>query len=169
MSVSIGAAGDPVVFREQVLPSDRESVRRIVDSTGVFHQAEVDVAVELVEQHLQQGAASGYYFVFAERGGQTAGYACFGPIACTASSYDLYWIAVDKSCQNQGLGRLLLEESQRRIEKQGGRRVYVDTSGRDQYLPTRTFYEKSGYRREATLADFYAPGDDKVIYLKVLC
>ena len=51
----------------------------------------------------------------------------------------------------------------RRIQA-GGRRVYVETSGRAQYEPTRRFYEACGYAREAVLTDFYAPGDDKVIY-----
>jgi hypothetical protein len=46
--------------------------------------------------------------------------------------------------------------------------VYVETSGRRDYAPTRAFYERAGYRPEARLADFYAPGDDKWIYVKPL-
>jgi hypothetical protein len=46
--------------------------------------------------------------------------------------------------------------------------VYIDTSGRAQYASTRAFYEKNGYVCEARLKDFYAPGDDRVIYSKVL-
>ena len=54
------------------------------------------------------------------------------------------------------------------IVKAGGTRVYVDTSSRKQYAPTRTFYERVGYSKDALLEDFYAPGDGKVIYVKVL-
>ena len=50
----------------------------------------------------------------------------------------------------------------------GARRVYVDTSSRSQYEPTRAFYLACGYAREAFLADFYAPGDGKVIFVKAL-
>jgi len=50
----------------------------------------------------------------------------------------------------------------------GARRVYADTSARPQYAPTRAFYEASGYAPTAFLEDFYAPGDGKVIYVKVL-
>jgi hypothetical protein len=46
--------------------------------------------------------------------------------------------------------------------------MYVDTSGRAQYAPTRAFYEHMGYERAAVLEDFYAPGDAKVIYSKIL-
>ncbi|MGH7286410.1 MAG: hypothetical protein ACREI8_00100, partial [Myxococcota bacterium] len=46
--------------------------------------------------------------------------------------------------------------------------VYVETSGRRDYEPTRAFYERAGYVAEARLADFYAPGDDKIVYVKAL-
>ncbi|NUQ64972.1 MAG: GNAT family N-acetyltransferase [Pirellulales bacterium] len=163
------ASTDPLTFRTTVSPDDRRVVRSLVESTGFFNPAEVDVAVELVEEHLAKGAAaSGYWFVFAERGGRAIGYACYGPIAGTQASHDLFWIAVDRSCQAAGIGRLLLGEVERRIYEHGGRRVYIETSNRDQYVPTRTFYERCDYLREAILRDFYAPGDDKAIYVKVL-
>jgi ribosomal protein S18 acetylase RimI-like enzyme len=155
-------------LRCQVCPADREVVRRIVSSTGFFRPDEVDVAVELVDERLGRGDASGYFFVFAEQSTRTIGYSCYGPIACTVASYDLYWIAVEKSCQGQGLGRRLLEDAESRIRRAGGRRIYLDTSGRPQYATTRAFYEHFGYQRVATLKDFYDTGDDKVIYAKEL-
>jgi ribosomal protein S18 acetylase RimI-like enzyme len=39
---------------------------------------------------------------------------------------------------------------------------------KDQYEPTRRFYERCGYRKEAELPHFYAPNDAKIIYLKIL-
>ena len=162
--------GDPLGWslRQEVTPADREVVRAIVTSTGFFHPYEVEVAVELVEERLAKGAQSGYQFLFAEREGVVQGYACYGPIACTQASYDLFWIAVEPSARGQGLGRMLLAESEARIRQAGGLRVYAETSNRPHYAPTRRFYERSGYRREAVLKDFYAPGDDKAIYVKVL-
>jgi D-alanine-D-alanine ligase len=155
-------------FRYKATASDRGAVKSVVESTGFFSGAEADVAVELVDERLAKGAASGYEFVFAERDGRLCGYVCYGLIACTVASFDLYWIAVDKACQREGLGRKLLEESERLIREQGGRRVYIETSNRGQYAPTRAFYERCGYHCEAVLADFYAPGDDKVIFVKAL-
>ena len=156
-----------VTLRQTVEPADRDYVRAIVESTGMFRPDEVDVAVELVDEQLAKGEPSGYFFVFAELDDQVIGYACYGPIACTVSSFDLYWIAVHQDQQGQGLGRRLLEESEKLIRKAGGTRIYIDTSGRSQYEPTRRFYERCGYAVKATLADFYAPGDDRVIFAKV--
>jgi ribosomal protein S18 acetylase RimI-like enzyme len=169
MNTEATVTQDRWTFRETVSADDRYRVRSIVESTGFFNPAEVDIAVELVDEHLAKGAAaSGYWFLFAQRGDRTLGYACYGPIAGTQASYDLFWIAVDRTSQSAGIGRLLLRESEKRIQQQGGRRVYVETSSRQQYVPTRAFYERCGYTREAVLPDFYAPGDDKVIYVRVL-
>jgi GNAT superfamily N-acetyltransferase len=64
--------------------------------------------------------------------------------------------------------RMLIEAVERQVAAKGGERIYIDTSGRDQYQPTRAFYERNGFCCEARLKDFYSPGDDRVIYVKSL-
>ncbi|MGB5984087.1 MAG: GNAT family N-acetyltransferase [Desulfobacterales bacterium] len=155
-------------WRDTLEPQDSERIRRLVTVTGFFNPEEIGVAVELVSERLAKGSVSGYFFVMAEHYGQLVGYTCFGPIAGSANSFDLYWIAVHPEFQRRGLGRRLIKETERRIRKAGGRRIYVDTSQRAEYTSTRIFYEECGYRLEATLEDFYAPGDGKAIYLKTL-
>lgn len=157
-----------VVLRYEVRPKDRETVRRLVESTGVFSSVEVDVAVELVDDRLKRGVQSDYRFVFAELDDHTVGYTCYGPIALTAASFDLYWIAVDKELHGRKLGRLLLDRTEELIREAGGRQVYIETSNKQQYTPTRGFYLRCGYEQAALLKDFYGPEDDKVIYAKVL-
>lgn len=157
-----------LVFRYEASPSDMQAVGEIVSSTGFFNPAEVDIAVELVEDRLAFGDASGYFFVFAEEAGRVLGYTSYGPIAGTAESFDLYWIAIHRDQQSRGLGRVLMSETERMIRQTGGGRVYAETSGRPHYEPTHIFYERLGFSRETQLKDFYAPGDDKVFYVKVL-
>lgn len=153
-------------LRSEVAQADVEAIRQIVLSTGLFRPGEVDVAGELVESRLAKGAASGYEFVLAEERGQFVGYACFGRNTLTLRSWDLYWIAVAKPQQGRGLGGQLLAEVQRRIAAAGGGRVYIETSARDDYRSTRGFYERYGYVLEAKLADYYAPGDSKAIFVR---
>jgi len=157
-----------ITFREEPRPSDAAAVRSIVDSTGFFRPDEVDVAVELVQERLAKGPASGYHFVFAERGGEVLGYTCYGPIACTLHSYDLFWIAVRNDARGMGLGKQLMERTESRIAEMGGQRVYAETSSTPRYEPTRGFYLRCGYIEAAFLEDFYAPGDGRVTYLKVV-
>jgi len=140
----------------------------LVQATGFFTHAELQIAEELAQERLSRGSASGYHFVLAGQGDSLIGYACYGPIACTLSSYDIYWIAVQPELQGGGLGRRLIEKTERRIRENGGTRIYVETSQRAQYKGTRAFYNRLGYRREAVIPDFYAPGDGKVILCKVL-
>ncbi|HOJ58650.1 MAG TPA: GNAT family N-acetyltransferase [bacterium] len=157
-----------LLFRETPRPDDIENVRRIVESTGFFHPEEVQIATELVEERLAKGMASGYFFLFADWEGRTLGYSCYGPIAGTAASYDLYWIAVHHEFRGQGIGKLLLRRSEEAVAGAGGRRIYIETSSTAQYQSTRAFYLNCGYKQEAVLEDFYRPGDSKVIYCKVL-
>jgi ribosomal protein S18 acetylase RimI-like enzyme len=159
---------DQPTFRYVATPNDPANIRRIVESTGFFSAAEVDVAVELVDERLAKGDASGYHFIFAEAAGESMGYACYGEIACTVGSYDLYWIAVDAQHQGRGLGRALVAESERQIAARGGRRIYIETSNRPQYEPTRQFYLRCDYTIAAILPDFYNVGDDKVILVKAI-
>ncbi len=155
-----------LTLREAARPTDREAIRGLLKATRFFRADEIDVAVELVETRLGQGESSGYDFLIAEREGTIVGYACYGPIACTIGSFDVYWIAVDPTWQGQGVGGWLLAEVERRIGALGGRLIYIETSGRPQYAPTRSFYQRCGYDIAATLKDFYDRGDDKVIWSK---
>lgn len=155
-------------YRTEVDQKDPERIRRLVEITGFFSGAELDVAVELVRERLARGPECGYHFLFAEHYGRLIGYTCYGPIPCTAGSFDIYWIAVHPDFHRRGIGRGLVEETEKLIRAAGGSRIYVDTSQRIQYASTRAFYERCGYRLETVLTDFYASGDGKAIYCKSL-
>lgn len=167
----------PALYRDHPLPSDCSAVRQMAEGTGFFRPDEVDVAVELIEERLAKGDESGYSFFFAEKvdrgdevggSGMPAGYVCYGPTPCTIGSFDLYWIVVAKGNQGGGIGLELMRRAEEAARILGGRNMYVETSGKDLYLPTRKFYEKAGYAVAATLPDFYDLCDDKVIYHKKL-
>jgi D-alanine-D-alanine ligase len=155
-------------FREEVRPEDRKAIGRLVRATGFFSEEEIGIAVEVAEERLASSDASGYFFLFAEEGDRLLGYACFGPIPGSVHSFDLYWIAVDPQEQGRGIGRMIMAAAERLMAGRGARRIYADTSSRPQYEPTRSFYLACGYLEAAFLADFYAPGDGKVIFVKPL-
>ena len=155
-------------LREELTPKDAARIHALAAVTGFFTAEEAAIAQELAEERLTRGAASGYHFLLAEEAGELLGFACFGPIPCTRGAYDLYWIVVRPDRQGGGLGRLLLTAAEARIAAAGGRRVYIDTSSRPQYAPTRAFYRACGFREEALLAGFYDQGDGKTIFCKVL-
>jgi ribosomal protein S18 acetylase RimI-like enzyme len=155
-------------FRYEPVPDDVEAIRDLVAATGFFREDEVKIAVELVQERLEKGPASGYCFVLASRAGRLAGYGCYGPIPCTVAGYDIYWIAVAPEFQGKGLGQILLTKMEQLITEAGGCTIYVETASQQKYAPTQAFYERCGYSMAATLPDFYSPGDAKIIYSKPL-
>ena len=168
LAVLRGETRPSLRFRGAPMDRDRAAVRDLTSATGFFSDEEVDVAVELIEARLAQGLASGYRFLFAERDGRLDGYVCYGPIALTQSSFDLYWIAVRPDAQRAGLGRRLMDAAEVQACALGATALYVETSSRPQYVPTRAFYRRLGYRPAAELPDFYGPGDGQVIFAKRL-
>ena len=155
----------------------RNRIREILDATSVFRDEEVAVALELFDETFAAGPArapydpgdgvANYEFVGSfNREGQLIGYVCYGATPGTDRVYDLYWIATHPAFQGEGAGTQLLDEVERRLRQREARLLVVETSSRADYAATRRFYEARGYIRAATVTDFYAPGDDRVIYTK---
>ncbi|MGZ5916841.1 MAG: GNAT family N-acetyltransferase, partial [Methyloceanibacter sp.] len=155
-------------WRSAVMPHDVGRIRSLVAGTGFFNAAEVDIAAELVSERLAKGIRSGYHFILAERGSGLVAYACYGLIEGTQGSFDLYWIAVAPEEQRKGLGPQVFARAEAAMRKAGAKHIYADTSTSDRYAGTRGFYRRMGFHEEARLADFYGPGDGKVIYVKTL-
>ena len=159
---------DRVGYRTRPKAADLRALRRLVESTGVFHRQERAVALELLEARLTRGPKSGYSFFFAERRGELLGYAAWGDAPLTQRTFDLYWIVVAPAAQGQGIGRTLLEQVERAVGARGGGNLYIETSSRSAYSRTRRFYRDAGYAQVARLRDYYAPGDHKVMFCKAI-
>jgi ribosomal protein S18 acetylase RimI-like enzyme len=157
-----------LLYRTEPTTADAIAIEKLVSETGFFTTEEVAIARELVDERLAKGAASGYEFLLADLNGSLVGYSCYGHIAGTDQSYDLYWIAVSPQQQRSGIGRKILAETEAVIAQSTNARIYIETSGKPQYQPTQAFYEKNGYVLEARLVDFYRVDDDKLIYVKAI-
>lgn len=153
------------------MPRDRERIAAITRGVGVFHESEVPVALEVFDgATLGAGSAAtepDYTALGADVEGRLVGWICWGPTPCTSGTYDLYWMAVDPAVQHGGVGTALLAEMERRLAGRA-RLIVVETAGRAAYAATRAFYRGRGYRTTARIPDFYAPGDDLVVYTKSL-
>jgi len=58
--------------------------------------------------------------------------------------------------------------AEKEIRRAGGRLAVAETAGQPEYEPTRRFYARQGYTAASRVKDFYAPGNDKVIFTKPL-
>ena len=157
-----------IYIRSRMEASDGEGVVRLCRKAGNFTTEEIALAEELFQTRQEKGRASGYFFLFAQEQERVLGYACHGPVPCTDSSWDLYWLVVDPSAQRRGVGSLLMNQVESEVVRRGGASVYVDTSSRSDYQPARGLYRRLGYAEVAELTDFYRPGDHKIIFRKRL-
>ncbi len=152
-------------------PADRSAIEEMVVSSGRFNAEEIATALELVDEALERGEASGYFFAVLEEEGQKSsirGYACYGPTPLTQGVYDLYWIVVGPSAQRKGYGRRLLEFVEKDVAGRGGRMLLIETSSQESYGGTVRFYQRAGYDLAARIKNFYRLGDDKLIFSKNL-
>lgn len=138
----------------------------ILAATGAFSDAEISVALELLELVANDPGQQDYEVAVAEAGEQVAGYVLFGPVPLTEGTYDLYWIAVDPGQQGGGVGRRLMKHVEEQVRNKGGRLLCLETSSQGGYLRTREFYQQAGYAEESRIRDFYQPGDDRLTYVK---
>lgn len=145
-----------------------ETLVALTEATGFFHADEVEIVREMFEDFAKNPEADEYlWIVYRDApGGPPLGYACYGPASMAVGTYDLYWIAVDKTKQDKKIGSALLKYIEEDLKRRSARQLYIETSDKPQYAPTRAFYERRGYTLVAHFKDYYAVDDGKVIYFK---
>src|SRR6478672_1224770 len=155
-----------------LVAADRSGVFRILENAGNFTPEEVATALELIDEWLELGEHSGYLTyvleTVTEGASEVLGYVSFGPTPLTESTYDLYWIAVDKSKHRGGVGKKLMKFTEEEITRRGGKLLLIETSSQETYGGTIQFYERTGYELVGKIKEYYKPGDDKLIFVKRL-
>ncbi|MDZ4247554.1 MAG: GNAT family N-acetyltransferase [Dehalococcoidia bacterium] len=151
-----------------MVKKDKPSLVGILKDTPEFKPSEVAVAVEVIDSYLSDPEKSGYYVLVAELGSAVVGYICFGPTPMTECTWDLYWEAVDRKLQGQGIGSTLTRAAEDAIKKADGKLAVIETSSSEGYEKTLRFHFSQGYEINSRITDFYAPGDDRLILLKKL-
>jgi len=152
-----------ILIRELV-PEDRKAVEEALSQCAAFNDEEIRIALELFDA----GILGEYCLLGAETGAGMQGYICLGKASLTQSTWYIYWLCVHPLAQGNGLGRALQRAGEEFVRSQNGQRLVLETSGRADYGRARRFYESAGYARVGHIPDFYRPGDDCVIYSKVV-
>jgi ribosomal protein S18 acetylase RimI-like enzyme len=147
---------------------DKPRITEILRGTPEFKPFEVTVAEELIDCYLEDTLNSGYHILVAHVDSTVAGYICYGPAPLTEGTWDIYWVAVAREKQGQGIGGALMKSAEKEIVKSKGRLSIIETSSTSAYEKTRHFHVSQGYQIVACIPDFYTPGDDKLILQKRL-
>ena len=150
-------------------PEEFDALVKLATDTGMFKKLEVKILGELLHDWQASLAKEGHICcTLKESDGTPIGFVYHAPAVMTKGTWHLYWLVVDKNAQGRGLGKRMVRYAEADARKRGGHHLLAETSGTARYASTRTFYDKVGYTVEARVRDFYAPGDDQVIYRKDL-
>lgn len=152
----------PIRWRRIVHDGDAERIRALVAATGAFDAEEQEIAGTVVETTL--AGTETYRFLLAERDGELLGYTCFDRIPLSRVSFDLYWIAVRPEDQGTGLAGELVARTASFCKGKGGTQLFAEAASRPAHAQARAFLLRAGFAEAARLADFYEPGDARIIY-----
>jgi ribosomal protein S18 acetylase RimI-like enzyme len=150
------------------LPTDTPALKALTAGTGVFKEHEVEVLQEVLDEYHNRDAHSQHVAIVAEDEGRVVGYAYYAPDIMTDRTWSLYWIAVARDIQAKGVGSGIMRHVEDDVRRRNGRLLLLETTSLPHSELTRRFYKKQGYAIAGTVKDFYADGDDMVIFRKRL-
>jgi GNAT superfamily N-acetyltransferase len=157
------------VISEGINLKERIRIEEILRSTEYFYEFEIQTALEIADATISEGMEkSGYYWLKVTDEDGIAAFANYGKNAFSTHSWDLYWIAVHQASRHKKLGSALLKAVEDDVIRRNGKILWIETSGRPLYASTEGFYKRNGYELQASLKDFYGPGDPKQVYAKIL-
>jgi ribosomal protein S18 acetylase RimI-like enzyme len=150
------------------VPADTPALVSLAEGTGVFKPLEIVALREVLDDYHSDNEAIGHRSITFEQDGNILGFAYYAETAMTDRNWHLYWIAVSKDTQARGVGGQLLKYVEDDIRRLNGRQLLIETSSLPHYELTRKFYLKHGYQQVCVQPDYYAEGDDMVVFRKKL-
>ncbi len=148
--------------------NDRAQLVAIIENTNNFSEEEKKVAVELIDEAIANPNHEYYNVFVSENENKIDGYHCVGKRALTDGVFDLFWIVVESSTQNKGIGKQLLDHSENFVKESNGRWILAETSSKDSYNATRNFYMRNKYSIVSQIKDFYSVNDNLIVFGKYI-
>ncbi len=142
---------------------DLSRVAYLVDTNEMFPSEMLD---EMTQPYFDGHLDANRWIVFDHSG--VDGVAYYVPEQLTEGTWNLLLIAVCPDQHGKGIGSQLMRFVENELTRDKVRVLLVETSGMPEFERTRGFYDMLGYDREARIRDYYAAGDDKVIFRKAL-
>ena len=149
-------------------PEDAAAVVDLVVQAEMFSADEAGLVEGMLADYFGGNADGGHACVIDEEEDGTLGVAYYQPKPAADRVWDLTMIAVRPDRQGRGRGSAMLRGVEEDLRARGQRLLLVETSGTPQYERTREFYARCGYEQEARVRDYWAKGDDLVVFRKAL-
>lgn len=141
---------------------DLPAVKSVIDATGLFPSEMLD---EMTAGYLADTDDQSIWLI--DGGERPIAIAHCAPERMTQGTWNLLLIAVHPAWQRQGRGAALIRQVEALVAAREARLLLVETSGLPEFARTRAIYPRCGFVEVARIADFYQPGEDKVVFRKI--
>ena len=143
--------------------TDKAALLSIVKNSGQFDEAGLAHVEQTLESHL---GGEGESLWLTADDGEPVGVAYCAPEPVTQGTWNLLMLWTRKDKEGQGHGAALISHIEQALADRSCRLLIVETSGLPEFENARAFYGKSEFSQEARIRDFFAAGDDKLVYTK---
>ncbi len=154
----------PMQEIRNVIKADIPSIKNILDTIELFPS---EMLEDMMSNYFNNPETEDIWFTSIEDDEPIAFGFC-APEKLTDGTYNLYAIGIRADIQGKGIGKSMMAYIEQELKQKGHRILIVETSGTDDFEPTRKFYENLNFTKEAVIRDYWEEGDDKVIYWKKL-
>ncbi|MDJ0653846.1 MAG: GNAT family N-acetyltransferase [Xanthomonadales bacterium] len=143
------------------VPADIPAIRHVLQDTALFPS---ELLEELIHPFFHDDSHGEHWFVHDSDREGVIGFGFVRPEPLADGTWNLVAIGVRNHMQGRGVGAAMMRYVEEHLADQ--RVLIVETSSVPEYARTRRFYSNLGFAHEATIRDYWAAGDDKVIFWK---
>ena len=162
MALAFATKGIEMVIRPIEHP-DIEPLLTMLHTSGQFDDAGLAHVRETLNTYFA-GGSDDLWFSADQQG--LAGVAYCAPEVMTHGTWNVLMLWISPAHQRQGVGQALMGHIERALSEKQARLLLVETSSLVDFTAARAFYRKQGFAEEARIADYYAAGEDKLIFTK---
>lgn len=137
----------------------------ILRESGQFDSQGLEHVRQTLKAHLVEKSDELWFSAENEK---LAGVAYCAPEVMADGVWNLLMLWTRADCRGTGIGGALVRRIEEELSRRQTRLLLVETSGVADFEEARAFYTRQGFTLEARIRDYYAPGEDKLIYVKKL-
>jgi hypothetical protein len=148
--------------------ADTPALVEMVRQTGAFSAEEIQDLQDRLDAYPERHAADDHQALTWVHDGRPAGLAYAAPVAMTDHTWSLYWLVTPEASPGPEAADRLLAAVEQDVRGRGGRLLVFEASSASGHEQVRQLLAAHGFQLGAVLPDFYADGEDQMIFRKRL-
>jgi ribosomal protein S18 acetylase RimI-like enzyme len=143
---------------------DIEVIAGIAEGSGMFGPEEVAFLRDLAAADLAAAEGDRVWFLALGPDGRPAGAGYLAPEPLQGDVRNLLFLSVLPALRRTGAGRAIVRHAAHLSRAGGARLLLIETNSAAAFAAARALYEGEGFTVDGRVRDYYAPGEDKVIF-----